>query len=345
VKHLSSTLVLILTLASAGALAQASKEHVVVANDPSLNAIVAPDARLEVLKGDYFGLLARPVWVRDGQAGYLLFSDVAANAIYKWTPDGTLSKFLDRSGYTGTQQGTVGAIVSNGQFSVVFNGSSGLMLDARGRLLIAATADRNVVRIEKNGMRTVLADRYDGKRFSSPIELAAKSDGALYITDGTAGLRNRTNDPTLEIPFEGVYLLKDGKVTLLDNDRKSLPSGITLTPDERTLVVGSNKKIIAYDIRPDDTIANPRTIVDWTDNKEGGWGPRIGVVHDKNGNLFATGPGGIWIIGPDGKHLGTIRMPEGVVSLAFGDNDGRGLYLAGRRSLYRVRIKTPGMMP
>ena len=134
-------------------------------------------------------------------------------------------------------------------------------------------------------------------------------------------------------------------MSLLDNDRMSLPSGITLTPDERTLVVGSNRKIIAYDIRADDTIANPKTIVDWTDNKEGGWGPRIGVVHDKSGNLFATGPGGIWIIGPDRKHLGTIRMPEGIVSLAFGDNDGRGLYLAGRRSLFRVRVKTPGMIP
>ena len=134
-------------------------------------------------------------------------------------------------------------------------------------------------------------------------------------------------------------------LTALDNDRKSLPSGITLTPDQRTLVVGSNKKIIAYDIRPDDTIANPKTIIDWNDNKEPNWGPRVGVVYDKSGNLFATGPGGIWIIGPDGTPLGTIRVPEGVVSLAFGDNDGHGLYLAGRRSLYRVRVKTTGVMP
>ena len=317
----------------------------VVAEDPALNAIVASDAKLEVLKGDYFGLLARPVWVRDGQRGYLLVSDVPANAIYKWSPDGTVTKFLDKSGYTGRQQGSVGAIVSNGAFSVVFNGSSGLDLDPQGRLLIAATADRTVVRVENDGSRHVIADKWQGKRFSSPIEITVKSDGAIYMTDGTAGLRNRTTDPTREIMFEGVFLIKDGNVTALDNDRDSLPSGITLTPDERTLVVGSNKKVLAYDIKADDTIANPKLIVDWTNNKEEGWGPRVGVVYDKSGNLFATGPGGIWIIAPGGKHLGTIKVSEGVVSLAFGDNDGHGLYLAGRRSLYRVRVKTTGVVP
>ena len=334
-----------LALGAASTPAQSPSGRAVVAEDPALNAVVAPDAKLEVLKGDYFGLLARPVWVRDGQRGYLLVSDVPANAIYKWSPDGSVTKFLDKSGYTGRQQGSVGAIVSNGAFSVVFNGSSGLNLDPQGRLLIAATADRTVVRIEHDGSRHVIADKWQGKRFSSPIELAVKSDGAIYMTDGTAGLRNRTNDPTLEIPFEGVYLLKDGMVTALDNDRMSLPSGITLTPDERTLVVGSNNKVLAYDIKADDTIANPKLIVDWTGNREGGWGPRVGVVYDKSGNLFATGPGGIWIIAPGGKHLGTIKAPEGVVSLAFGDNDGHGLYLAGRRSLYRVRVKTTGVMP
>jgi len=202
----------------------------VVAEDPALNAIVASDAKLEVLKGDYFGLLARPVWVRDGQRGYLLVSDVPANAIYKWSPDGTVTKFLDKSGYTGRQQGSVGAIVSNGAFSVVFNGSSGLDLDPQGRLLIAATADRTVVRVENDGSRHVIADKWQGKRFSSPIEITVKSDGAIYMTDGTAGLRNRTTDPTREIMFEGVFLIKDGNVTALDNDRDSLPSGITLTP-------------------------------------------------------------------------------------------------------------------
>ena len=344
-KLLSSAAVSALTLASVAALAQSIATRVVVPNDPALNAVVAPDAKLEVLKGDYFGLLARPVWVRDGQRGYLLFSDVPANAIYKWSPDGTVTKFLDKSGYTGKQQGSVGAIVSNGVFSVVFNGSSGLNLDPQGRLLIAATADRTVVRIENDGSRHVIADKWQGKRFSSPIEIAVKSDGAIYMTDGTAGLRNRTNDPALEIPFEGVYLLKDGMVTALDNDRMSLPSGITLTPDEKTLVVGSNNKVLAYDIKADDTIANPKLIVDWTGTREGGWGPRVGVVYDKSGNLFATGPGGIWVIAPGGKHLGTIKVPEGVVSLAFGDNDGHGLYLAARRSLYRVRVKTTGVMP
>ena len=325
--------------------AQAPPGSSIVKMAPALDAILGPTARLEVLKGDYFGLLARPVWVQDGASGYLLFSDVPANAVFKWTPDGTVSRFLDRSGYTGSQPNAVGAVVSNGQFSVVFNGSSGVNLDPQGRLVIAATADRAVVRIEKDGTRTIVADRWDGKRFSSPIEIAVKSNGSIYVTDGTAGLRNRTTDPTRQIDFEGVFLVKDATVVALDNVREALPSGITLTPDERRLIVGSNRKIIAYDIRPDDTIANPSVVIDWTENREGGWGPRIGVVHDLKGNLFATGPGGIWVLSPTGTHLGTIRTPEGIISLAFGDNDGKGLYLAGRRSLFRVRVQSPGMMP
>src|SRR5690242_8570306 len=185
--------VLLASLA-ATSLAQSPANRVVVANDPALNAVVAPDAKLEVLKGDYFGLLARPVWVRSSGDAYLLFSDVPANAIYKWSPDGTITKFLDKSGYTGRQQGSVGAIVSNGAFSVVFNGSSGLNLDPQGRLLISATADRTVVRIENDRSRHGIADKWQGERFSSPIELAVKADGANYMTDGTAGLRNRTTD-------------------------------------------------------------------------------------------------------------------------------------------------------
>lgn len=329
---------------SAAVAAQQPSGQAVQKVDASLDGIVAPAARLEVLKGEYFGLLARPVWVPDG-AGYLLFSDVPANAIYKWAPDGTLSRFLDKSGYTGTQPGSVGAIVTNGQFSVVFNGSSGLTLDPQGRLVIAATADRTVVRIERDGTRTVVASAWQEKRFSSPIEIAYKKNGSLYVTDGTAGLRNRLTDPTRQLDFEGIFLVKDGTVTALDNVREALPSGITLTPDERSLVVGSNRKIIAYDIRADDTIANPRTVIDWTSNREGGWGPRIGVVHDTQGHLFATGPGGVWILSPAGAHLGTIRTPEGIISLAFGDPDGKGLYLAGRRSLFRIRVQVAGMMP
>jgi gluconolactonase len=310
--------------------------------DPGFDAVVPASARVEPVKVDYFGLVGKPVWIREGQGGYLLVGDSAANVVYKLSSEGTLTPFLDRAGYSGRNIATIGARVNNDRLNVFHVGPTGLALDREGRLIVAATGDRTLFRVEQDGTRTVVAERFDGKRLNSPIESVVKSNGAIYFTDGTAGLRNRNDDPTKELPFEGVYLVKDGRVQLLDKELHGInPGGIALSPDEKVLYVAGGRKVLRYDIRPDDTIANGRVFVDMT-GPQASPVPRVGVKTDQKGNLYSSGPGGVWVLSPGGTHLGTIRTPEPAASHAFGDPDGKTLYIATRRSLYRVRVNIPG---
>jgi len=325
----------------------------IVRLDPALDALVSPKARPELLKGDYFGALEGPVWVDEGRSGYLLFSDMAANAIYKWTPAGQLSVFLDKSGYTGNDINNVGGQYTNGRLHLLNIGSNGLTLDAQGRLIIAGMTDRNLTRLEKDGSRTTLADKYDGKRLNSPNDLVVKSDGAIYFTETTSGLRGRDESPARELPFHGVYLLKDpsttlgasGALRLLDKDPQGVaPNGIAFSPDERILYVNGGLKINAYDVLADDTIANPRVLIDMSVEKPPP-GNTDGMKVDRNGNIYCSGPGGVWIVSPQGRHLGTIVTSDRVANLAFGDADSRSLYLVGGRSLWRIRTTVPGIRP
>jgi len=235
--------------------------------------------------------------------------------------------FRDKSGYEGAD------IAEYGQ-----PGSNGLTVDAQGRLTINQHGHRRVVRLETNGQLTVLADRYEGKRFNRPNDLAIKSNGAIYITDPRGN-----NRPGLELDFAGVYLIKDGKVTLLEKDYS--PNGITFSPDEKYLYVNGGGKVYRYDVRPDDTLANRREFIDMTADKTPGG--TDGMKVDMRGNVFSSGPGGVWIISPEGKHLGTILAPEGggVTNMAFGDADGKTLYLTVRRTLARIRLNTTGYRP
>jgi len=316
----------------------------IVRLDPALDALVSPKARPELLKGDYFGALEGPVWVDEGRSGYLLFSDMAANAIYKWTPAGQLSLFLDKSGYTGNDINNVGGQYSNGRLHLLNIGSNGLTLDGEGRLIIAGMTDRNITRLEKDGSRTTLADRYEGKRLNSPNDLVVKSDGAIYFTETTSGMRGRDESPARELAFHGVYLLKAGVLRLLDKDPQgAAPNGIAFSPDEKILYVNGGMKITAYDVLADDTIANPRLLIDTSVEKTPG--NTDGMKVDRGGNIYFSGPGGVWIVSPQGKHLGTIVTPERVANLAFGDADSKTLYMVGGRSLWRIRVNTAGIRP
>ena len=206
------------------ATAQKPSDRAVVRMDPALDAIVSPDAKLELVK-DGFGFTEGALWVQKGKNGYLLFSDIPANVIYKWTPDGKLSVYLDHSGYTGQDIWRVGFIQTNGkdrndplfeEFPMI--GSNGLALDRQGRLVIATWAGRSIDRIENNGKRTVLADRYEGKRFGGTNDVVVKKDGSIYFTDGFGGLRLREKDPKKELDFGGVYMLRNGKVSRVITD-------------------------------------------------------------------------------------------------------------------------------
>jgi gluconolactonase len=322
----------------------AQTRNTVVRLDPALDALIAPNAQAELLKGDYFGAIEGPVWVDEGASGYLLFSDMAGNVIYKWTPTGQLSIFLEKSGYTANDLNNVGGQYTNGRLHLLLIGSNGLTLDGEGRLIIAGMTDRNVTRLEKDGTRTVLADRYEGKRLNSPNDLVVKSDGAVYFTETTSGIRGRDEGTAREIPFHGLYLLKQGTLRLLDKDPQgAAPNGIAFSPDEKILYVNGGLKIVAYDVLPDDTLANARVLIDTSVEKVAG--NTDGMKVDRSGNIYFSGPGGVWIVSPQGTHLGTIVTPERVANLAFGDADSKTLYMVGGRSLWRIRVNTPGIRP
>jgi gluconolactonase len=206
--------------------AQAPEDKPVVKLDPALDALISPDAKLELVKND-FGFTEGIVWVDQGNSGYLLLSDMYANVIYKLTPDGKISLYLDRSGYTGYDIWRVGMPQPdpNRKDTFFMIGSNGLALDRQGRLLIATWSGRSIDRIEKDGKRTILADRFEGKRFGGTNDLVVKKDGAVYFTDGFGGLRGRDQDPGKELDFAGIFMWKDGKVTLAIKDITT-PNGL-----------------------------------------------------------------------------------------------------------------------
>ncbi len=300
--------------------------------DPALDAIVPPNAKLEKLATG-FQFTEGPVWVKEG--GYLLFSDPNANTIYRWSPDGQVSVFRTKSGYTG---------VDIGEYKQP--GSNGLTLDQQGRLTLNEHGNRRVIRVEKNGIVTVLADRDQGKRLNSPNDLVYRSDGALFFTDPPFGLPKVFNDPRKELAYSGVYCLNNGKLNLLTK-ALSGPNGIAFSPDEKYLYVGDwdekYKVVMRYEVNPDCSVSNGKVFYDMT--QAPGEDAIDGIKVDQRGNVYVSGPGGLWILSPQGKHLGTIVAPEHPHNMAWGDADGQTLYLAAETSIYRIRLNIPGVHP
>ena len=310
--------------------------------DPSAAQLISTTAQVETLKNEFFAFVEGPVWVPEAQGGYLLFSDIPANCIYKWQ-NGTLSVFLEKSGFTGTDASTVGLEINNGRFETMVIGSNAIAIDSDERLVIAQHGDRRVVRREKDGTLTVIADRYEGKRFHGPNDIAIKSDGAIYFTDFVGGLRGGDKSPLKEMDFHGVFRVKDGKITLVEKDPQgSSPNGIAFSPDEKTLYLTAGRRLAAYDVRPDGSVANGRVLFDYDSvtKEPGGYD---GIKVDTKGNIWGAGPGGPWAVSPKGKALVRVRMPEGAVNMGFGDADGKGIYVAAKRGLYRVRLLVPGI--
>jgi gluconolactonase len=298
--------------------------------DPALDAIVPENPKVFKL-AERFTFTEGPVWVaRDG--GYLLFSDPNENKIWKYTAAGALSLFREQSGYDGAD------IAEYRQ-----PGSNGLALDPQGRLTINQHGNRRVMRLEADGRETVLADRYQGKRLNSPNDLVYRSDGTLFFTDPPFGFPKVHNDPRRELPHFGVYSLHRGKLNLLTTEFTG-PNGIALSPDEKYLYVGNwddKKKVVhRYELQPDGTVRNGRLFFDLTPGK--GEDAIDGVKVDQAGNVYVSGPGGLWIFSPQGKHLGTVITPMHAHNMAWGDADGQTLYLTARSGLYRMRLKVAG---
>ena len=303
----------------------------IVRLDPALDRIVPKDAKIEKLAGG-FQFTEGPVWHPDG---YLLFSDPNANTIYRWSREGAVSVYRSKSGYSGFD---IGAYRQPG--------SNGLTLDRNGLLTINEHGNRRVTRLERPGNITVLADRYEGKRLNSPNDLVYRADGSLYFTDPPFGLPKAFDDPNKELPFSGVYLLRDGKLTLLTTELSG-PNGIALSPDERHLYVSNwdlkKKVLMRYEVKGDGTLTNGRVFYDFTSEPEEV--ALDGVKVDQRGNVYVSAPRGVWILSPEGKALGRIETPEHDANFAWGDDDARGLYLTASTGLYRVRTSIPGVQP
>ena len=322
--------------------AQDFRTKSVIRLDPALDSVISQDAKVGKVV-DSFLFTEGPVWVRKG--GYLLFSDIPANKIFKWNPaDGKASVMLEPSGFTGSDSTGLGKEQTNGKETFFNIGSNGVTLDRQGRIVFNAMGDRAIVRVEKDGKRTVLADRYEGKRLNSTNDLVYKSDGTLYFTDPPSALREGDKDSRKELPFNGVFMLKNGNLRLLINDMSN-PNGLAFSPDEKVFYVDdtTRKLVRRYDVLPDDTIANGRIFADTSVDTAPG--NPDGMKVDEKGNVYCSGPGGIWILSPDGKHLGNILTPEVVGNLAFGDADGKTLYITARKSIYRIRVKIAGIRP
>ncbi len=300
-------------------------------NDPKFFTLIELTAPLQKLASG-FDWSEGPVWIKKG--GYLLFSDVPKNTVYHWKEGRGVNVYLQPSGYTGAEP-------RGGE-----PGSNGLTTDAQGRLVLCEHGDRRVGRVEKRGRHITLADRYNGRRFNSPNDLAYKSNGDLYFTDPPYGLEKNVNDPKKELAFQGVYRLSSkGEVTLL-TDQMTRPNGIAFSPDEKTLYVANSdsKKAVwmAYDVKADGTIGNGRVFFDSTPMVAAGKkGLPDGLKVDAAGNLFATGPGGVLVFSPDGKHLGTINTGEATANVGWGD-DGSVLYITADMYLCRIKTRTRG---
>jgi gluconolactonase len=362
--RLSNLLAVVVVLSATGVLAQqgaptmrgdgpppAAKPFSITRLDPALDAVVAPDAKAELIASN-FGLNEGPVWVREGSSGYLVVSGLLDNVLYKISADNKVSVLLEKAGYTGTDVDHVGTQRRSGRSHVLLIGPSCASLDSQGRLIWCADNDRTVMRLEKDGSRTVLSSGLDGKRFSGPNDIVVRADDGVYLTDNDFGLRDGGKNPDKQMP-NGIWLIRNGqsKMVLDAAVLGGIPNGIVLSPDERYLYLSTSmQRIVRYEVKPDGTLG---AVAPFTQ------GPGIGdgMKVDRQGNVYSTsgaGPGIIRITAPTGTLLGYLNLeisdaePKRQIcatNVAFGDADGRSLYVTACDAVYRIRMKAVGVMP
>jgi gluconolactonase len=302
---------------------------------PRLDALVASDSALEVVvdMSSYEGphWLESPTW--DWRSGSLLFSDVKANAIWRWDPERGLSLFMQPSGYTGEPP-----------FAGQEPGANGLAFDHQGCLILCEHGDRRVCRLEADGRKTVLADRYNGRRLNSPNDIVCRSNGDMYFSDPPFGLPRQFDDPGRELAFSGVYRLsQEGELALLLDTLKA-PNGIAFSPDGNTLYLADGdpgrSAVLAYAMGEEGAPGEERVLLDVTELP--GFGGPDGLEVDHLGNLYAAGREAVFVLAADGTHLGTIHIGAITTNLGWGEN-GSTLFITTERRLLRLRVRTRGL--
>ena len=304
----------------------------IVRLDPRLDLIVPRGAALEKVASG-FGWADGPVW--DAARGSLLVSDIPRNSVYEWREGQGLRLFMHPSGYTGAAR-----------FEGREPGSHGLAFDGDKRLVLCEHGDRRIARLETDGRKTTLADRYEGKRLNSPNDLVFAANGDLYFTDPPFGLPQGFDDPQRELPWSGVYRLTPaGQLTLLTRELRA-PNGIALSPSGRTLYVSNADRgrpvWMAYDLGPGGALGDGRVFSDagpWTRTRKGA---PDGMKADAAGHLFAAGPGGVHVFAPDGAHLGSLELDVPVSNVAWGGG-GSTLYVTASSAVYRIDLTTRGL--
>jgi gluconolactonase len=331
--------------------APAAQPFDIAREDPALDAIVAPNAKLELLATG-FGLNEGPVWVPEGRSGYLIVGGLLDNVLYKISADKQVSVFMEKAGYTGTDVDHVGTQTRSGRSHVLLIGPSCASLDSQGRLIWCADNDRTLMRLEKDGSRTVLSAGLDGKRFSGPNDIVVRRDDGVYLTDNDFGLRDAGRNPDKQMQ-NGIWLVKDGRSTLVLDAAAlgGIPNGIALSPDERYLYLSASlRKMMRYEVKPDGSLGEGSVFTE-------GLGIGDGMKVDLQGNIYSTsgaGPGIVRITAPTGKLLGYLNLPIYggepkrqicATNVAFGDSDAKSLYITACDAVYRIRLKTAGLMP
>ena len=307
----------------------------IVSLDAKFDKLVAKDAKVETIARGFIWTEG-VAWNKDGK--FLVFSDIPNNVVHKWQEGKGISEFVKPSGYTGK--------MPRGGKPGDEPGSNGLLFDAEGRLTLCEHGDRRVSRIGKDGKKTTLADMYMGKKLNSPNDLVYHSNGDLYFTDPPYGLPKNYDDPTRELDFCGVYLRKKGGELILLTKEMSRPNGIALSPDEKTLYVANSDFAtpvwMSFPVKADGTLGKGKVFVDgmkWVKEKRPGLPD--GMKIDAAGNIWATGPGGVYVFAPDGTVLGQIDTGTNTANVCFGD-DGSTLYVAANHDICRVKTMTKG---
>jgi gluconolactonase len=299
--------------------------------DPAFDQLVAADAKIDKVATG-FQFLEGPLW----RSGNLWFSDLMGNILYQTTPDGKVTPLLNPGGDDRKDPPKGGYI-----------GPNGMAVAPNGNVVVCQHGNRRIVELSPDMKVMVLVERSaDGKHLNSPNDVAYTPDGSLYFTDPPYGLAKANDDPAKEQPYNGVYRFKDGKAVAIIKD-VALPNGIAFSPDFKVLYISDSddkqRRWMRYDVNADGTVSNGRVFADASSSPD--MGVPDGMRVDSSGNVYATGPGGIWVFGPEGKHLGTIKTPESASNLAFGDADGKTIYITATSSVYKMRVNIAGAKP